>query len=141
LLHHFNFNNKQEINNVKKHLKKNINKYLKKITKQQPSTIDVNSTMYEPGDFSFVKGAMSRRALTNAHNAVSELNLWDFFKNESPPKDTGYMFWNHDNMQKLIERLDEDGHSGASFAVCMRHIETIAKSGWTFYVNQNVSSL
>ena len=35
-----------------------------------------------------------RNELIDMYNAVTRLNLWEWFKNDEPPKCAGYMFWN-----------------------------------------------
>ena len=30
---------------------------------------------------------------------VTRLQLWNWLKTESPPEDTGYMWWGHDNIR------------------------------------------
>ncbi|MDA9846595.1 hypothetical protein N9C10_01525 [Flavobacteriaceae bacterium] len=64
-------------------------------------------------------------------NTVTKLNLWDWFKNESPPPQCGYMWWSHPNADIIRENLsNRNVHSGASFAYCMRIMEKIAKEGF-----------
>lgn len=50
------------------------------------------------------------------------------------PKDTdGFMFTENPNINKIMAKMeslpDAPGHSGASFAITMRHLEFIAKHG------------
>jgi hypothetical protein len=59
-------------------------------------------------------------------NAIHELpeNQWTYLINFEPNPETGYSF-NTDNHYKTIENIisdktNSDGHSGSSFAVCMR---------------------
>jgi len=88
-----------------------------------------------PGDFSFMSSnKMWPKSLSNAYQAITRLNLWDFMKTEVPPTDCGYMFWRHPNLNQISEAIADDGHSGASFACCMRNMELIAKRGWDNYV-------
>ena len=67
---------------------------------------------------------------------VTRLELWDWFKEESPPEDTGYCWWGHENINKISDNLMDDNgnldnpHSGASFACAMRNIQAIAKEGF-----------
>jgi hypothetical protein len=94
----------------------------------------MNNVSYTPDDFGFIKEEHWRRCLKNAYDKISEMDFWDFMKNESPPPDTGYVFWSHENVVKIGELLDLDGHSGSSFGICMRNMEYIAKHGWDAYV-------
>ena len=67
---------------------------------------------------------------------ITQLELWDWFKRESPPEDTGYSWWNHPNINIISNNLrNDDGelynpHSGCSFACAMRNMQTIAKIGF-----------
>jgi hypothetical protein len=67
---------------------------------------------------------------------VTQLELWDWFKQESPPEDTGYSWWRHPNINKISNNLrNDDGdlynpHSGCSFACAMRNMQTIARNGF-----------
>ena len=71
-----------------------------------------------------------RRCLVDMANVVTEENLWDWFKNESPPNDKGYMYWEHPNVDKIEKGLDDNPHSGATFGYCMRQMQAIAKQGF-----------
>ena len=35
---------------------------------------------------------------------VTRLELWDWFRIESPPEDTGYSWWNHPNINKISDK-------------------------------------
>ena len=89
----------------------------------------------EDGDFSFIKDKHWGKSLKNAYNTITINNLWDFFKTECPPNGKGYLYWEHPNINKIGYLLSMDGHSGASFAICMRNMEYIAKNGWSAYVD------
>ncbi len=86
----------------------------------------------QPGDFSWcAEGPI----LADAYQAITAAEAWDFFRTESPPADTGYMFWGHP-MQKKVESYMKllDTHSGASYGWTMRQMEAIAKRGWASWV-------
>lgn len=67
---------------------------------------------------------------------VTELELWDWFKEENPPADEGYSWWGHPNINKISENLKDDNgnldnpHSGCSFACAMRNMQAIANGGF-----------
>lgn len=73
--------------------------------------------------FEYISDEHSRRMLTNGYNAAIKLEMQDFFKNESPPDGYGYMFWNNDQLRKLSQFLESDGHSGSSFAWVCRNLQ------------------
>ena len=49
-----------------------------------------------------------RKPLKEMADTVDRLELWNWFKNESPPDDLGYSFWKHENI-KMITRFIIDG--------------------------------
>jgi len=67
---------------------------------------------------------------------INRLELWDWFRIESPPEDTRYSWWNHPNINKISDNLQDDQgnldnpHSGSSFACSMRNMQAIAKKGF-----------
>lgn len=87
---------------------------------------------YPSGDFSFFQDnegeLVSSTGLTNAYNAVTRLNVWEFFDKNVPRG--GYFRWDHETLNKIGSELDSDGHSGMSFALTMRWMEKIRKKGW-----------
>ena len=84
--------------------------------------------MSKPGLFWFIENPVQREILEYDYKVACENNLWDFFKN-------------HDSSKSIIslrEIQDYDwysGHSGASWALCMRDLEYIAKNGWSSYTS------
>lgn len=68
--------------------------------------------------------------LADAHRAVIKTNLWDYLKKPSTPGKDGFMFCTDIELVKLSHEMKYDGHSGASYAWTMRHMEYIAKNGW-----------
>lgn len=89
--------------------------------------------MYDQGDFSFINCKMTKCSLQTMYDQITHDNMWTFFERD-PPANTGYMFWNNHYLQKLSEKLDKDGHSGASFAFRLRHMREIKRLGWEHYV-------
>ena len=58
---------------------------------------------------------------------ITRLGLWDWFKNEQPPDNQGYMFWNHPNVNKICSCLKNNRHSGSTLAYCMRQCREYLK--------------
>ena len=91
------------------------------------------SGTYSVGDFSYDS------TLQNAYNVCFSNDRYiDFLKNESPPADKGYIWWNHPILNEISDELDSDGHSGASFACVMRAMQFIATKGWSKYLEKNL---
>ena len=87
-----------------------------------------------------VYGSNFASHLLDAANTITRLELWDWFKNESPPKNSGYAFWDHENKTKISNGLQNNDHSGATFAYCMRCMQSIAKYGFENFktkINKN----
>ena len=89
----------------------------------------------DPGIFSMAKdGPM----LKNMYDAITTLNLWDWLAAYSPLADKGFMFSASPELNAIAAATDAFGHSGASFALCMRHMECIAKGGWIEYCRTHI---
>ena len=71
-----------------------------------------------------------RKPLKEMADTVDRLELWNWFKNESPPDDLGYSFWKHENIKMITRSLPTDEHSGATFAFAMRCMQAIAINGF-----------
>ena len=82
-------------------------------------------------DFNFISNAHTRNMVSNGHAAVSQLELWSWLKNYSPDEGDGFMFSDHPNVIRILEKMESlpnpPGHSGGSFAETMRYLEHIAK--------------
>ena len=78
-----------------------------------------------------VYGSDFRPCIKDMADTTTRLNLWTWFREESPPDDTGYMWWGHENIHKISNGLKDNQHSGATFAFCMRVMQAIAKQGFT----------
>lgn len=93
---------------------------------------------YLPGNFNFINDALTQEALTNTYNAVDTLNMWSFLKSFEPPSDKGYMFSSSQELYLISTECENTyKHSGSSWAFSMRHIEYIAKNGWSEYVSMH----
>lgn len=77
-----------------------------------------------------VYGMDFRPALKDMADTTSRLELWSWFKTESPPEGCGYTYWGHENVNKISDNLKNNDHSGATFGYCMRQIQYIAKNGF-----------
>lgn len=77
---------------------------------------------------------------------VTRLELWDWFRTESPPENQGYSWWSHPNIDKISDNLQNDygkldnPHSGASFACSMRNMQAIAKEGFPVWKAQYIKN-
>jgi hypothetical protein len=77
---------------------------------------------------------------------VTRLELWDWFRTESPPENTGYYWWNHPNINKISNNLQDDHgnidnpHSGSSFACSMLNMQAIAKKGFPAWKTQYIKN-
>lgn len=64
------------------------------------------------------------QAVSNMKIAIKKNNYYDFLLNFTPDDDTGYAWTQNEEFKqisKFLEReTNSDGHSGASFAVCLR---------------------
>ena len=73
--------------------------------------------------------------LNDAYDAITKCNLWDWFREFEPHANEGFMFTSHPNLDILHSNLKYTGHSGASFAMTMRVMQLVARSGrWDGYL-------
>jgi hypothetical protein len=88
-----------------------------------------------PGSF---KGHSQEKMLSNMYEAINELKLWDWLRTFTPEKKDGIMWSPAPEISKIGNhpKVDSDGHTGASFAWTMRHMEVIAKKGWRYYYTE-----
>ena len=77
------------------------------------------------------------REIDDMIKTTNRLELWEWIRDENPPEGKGYMFWNHKNVNDISNGLENNNHSGASFAMCMRQIQYIAKNNWETWNEQN----
>ena len=72
-----------------------------------------------------------RNALELTHQAVTNVNGWEFLAEFKPDPNRGFMFTNNSTLDKIASEADRlgVGHSGASFAICMRDLQYVARWG------------
>ena len=82
--------------------------------------------------FDFITESSMRICLQDAYDAVTELDLWDYLKQNEFESFTYY----HKRPDRevhdaLLTKADRSGlHSGASYGITMRNMEHIAKHGF-----------
>ena len=87
-----------------------------------------------------VYGMDFRSNLLDMAQTTTRLALWNWFKDESPPENEGYMFWGHENVNKISNGLENNDHSGTTFGYCMRQMQFIAKNGFETWNKENVTN-
>jgi hypothetical protein len=92
--------------------------------------------------FSFIKDDQERAFLSSAFNAISDCELWHWFK--AFESSNSFMFSNCVELDLLRIALDKDSinkyHSGASYAIVLREMEYIAKNGYEKYKSEYVKN-
>jgi hypothetical protein len=68
--------------------------------------------------------------LQDMHQACTQAGAWDWIKNFN---EESFMFSQHPMIAEISKHMKYDGHSGASFGFCMRHMENYAKHGAEAY--------
>jgi len=89
-------------------------------------------------DFEIANTKKMAQCLYNKYHVIYDLNLWNKFIDDKPNTRDGYMFtkleWVHQiGNHPLIEK---DGHTGATFGLCMRTMEYIAENGEQSYLQE-----
>lgn len=81
--------------------------------------------------FDFVRNKMEKTVLEDAYEAVNDMNLWDYLKENTFETFTYYDGPDKQLHQELLEKADKNNiHSGASYGITMRNMEQIAKQGF-----------
>jgi hypothetical protein len=78
----------------------------------------------EMNQFAYISDENIRRCVLKAYRAVKELNYLDFILNNDPPFNRGYTWWDCEEIKQISHKLENDGHSGASFALTLRLLRT-----------------
>ena len=95
--------------------------------------IEVPSKDLKVSDYKFVSvyDCDFRTEIKTMADTITDLDLWKWFRTVDPPKDKGYSWWEHTNIELISKTLPNNPHSGATFAYCMRQMQSIAKNGFT----------
>ena len=87
-------------------------------------------------DLSFL-GTNIGNMILSGYLSVNKYEGWNLLANFNPDpnREESFMFCNNPSIQKLMNSVNENynGHSGASLGTTMRHLEYIAKHGYTKY--------
>ena len=68
---------------------------------------------------------------------TNRLELWEWFRDSPPPKDKGYSWWKHENIDAISKGLENNNHSGSSFSMCMQQMQFIAENSWEKWNERN----
>jgi hypothetical protein len=81
--------------------------------------------------YEYVSDKHMRNALELTHQAVTNVGGWEFLADFKPVTGSGFMFTNDSTLNKIANEADRlgVGHSGASFAICMRALQYVARWG------------
>jgi hypothetical protein len=82
-------------------------------------------------------GFNMNREIDDMIKTANRLQVWEWFRDEKPPKDRGYMYWDHENVDAISDNLKNNNHSGASFGMCMRQMQFIAENSWEDWNERN----
>ena len=97
-----------------------MRKDAKKIT-----TIHIN---LGDGKFDYIKILNDREMLTNAWQAITQTNTWNFMAQEIE----SFIFSNYPRIYEIYRKMEElgySGHSGCSFGCTMRNMQYLAQKG------------
>lgn len=74
--------------------------------------------------------------LQEAYKALDSHDM-DVLRRKRPNANEGFMWTRDPELMAIMDKIDAqstDGHSGASLAITMRHMQYIAMHGWNDYV-------
>ena len=97
------------------------------------TTLDTQLPSLAVTDYKYIDvyGCDFRPSIKDMADTTTRLDLWTWFRDESPPDNSGYMWWGLENIHKISNGLSDNQHSGATFGWCMRQMQSIAKNGFT----------
>lgn len=98
-------------------------------------------TTFAPGDFSFLEDDDDVMRCKNAYEAVTQENMWDFFKTQTVPLRSGFVHWEGTDLARLKPHLDKVSHTAHSYVETLRTILHIAKVGWEGYTDKYVKAI
>lgn len=87
------------------------------------------------GKFLYVHDENSREMLVNAWNAITEVDMWNYMRNDC----YSYMLSNDKQISIISDKMEElgyNGHSGCSFGWTMRQMQYIAQHGEEKYAEE-----
>lgn len=91
------------------------------------------------GEFLYIRDENSREMLVNAWNAITEVDMWNYMRNDC----YSYMLSDDKQISIISDKMEElgyNGHSGCSFGWTMRQMQYIAKHGEEKYAEEIILS-
>jgi len=87
------------------------------------------------GNFTWcAKLGINYEDIEDAYNAVTITDGgYEFIKNNSPPEKSGFTWWNHSILENIVKNMKVE-HTGCSYGLAMRNVESIIKNGWNQWV-------
>jgi hypothetical protein len=89
-----------------------------------------------------VYGSDFTKDLQSMYEVITELELWNYIRDNSPDEDKGYMFTHDETIHKIGShpKVIESGHSGATYSYAMRIMQRISHVGFDqFKIEFNAS--
>lgn len=89
-------------------------------------------------DFKSSNTGWMAQYLYNMYFVITSLNLWHKFIDDIPNKNEGYAYTELDWVHQIGDHplIENDCHTGTTFAICMRNMEYIAKNGEQKYLTE-----
>lgn len=89
-----------------------------------------------PTDIALWPGASMAPHLLDLAESITELGLWPYLRDRDPAP---FVFSSDPEVRRISLHPRNSMHSGASFAVCMRAMQFLAKNGFVALVEKNDS--
>ena len=90
--------------------------------------------------FDFEKNQMIATCLQDAYEAVTDLDLWEYLRDNEFESFTYYKGPKKELHDKLLALVDKRKmHSGASYGLTMRSMERIAKKGFDAWKREYIA--
>ena len=105
------------------------------------SNIDYIICNIPRGNFNLIFNPLITKYLSDVYNALEMTNGgWNFIREESPPNNKGYMFWNNDVIKRIEVNMKYINEINVStFGTIMRDMENIARMGWENFIRMRIN--
>ncbi len=101
----------------------------------------METNFFGDGKFEFIVNENEKEMYTNAWNAITTCNMWNWLRTYEP--EYGFMSATHENIDIISNEMLKESiaraHSGASYALTMREMQYIAKNGYIAFREEKIN--
>ncbi len=105
--------------------------------------MSMSAPYFGDGKFNFIRDANTREMYSDAHRVITRLELWNWFRQNSPDGYGGYSCWDDPTMERINTELAKTNsgkdHSACTYGITMRAMKYIANHGYEAFRNDILS--